>query len=102
MTDYFTYFVYILASAPRGTLYIGITNNILRRMWEHQNETDPTSFTTKYNVKHLVYVEQHNNVMTAILREKRLKKWRRTWKFQLITQSNPHWHDLSTKWQHVA
>ena len=102
MPDYFTYYVYILASKPSGTLYVGITNNLTRRVWEHQQETNPNSFTARYNVKSLVYVEVFDNVMTAILYEKRIKKWRREWKFNLITTTNPHWINLSTNWQHVA
>ena len=100
--DYFTYYVYILASQPKENLYVGITNDIVRRVWEHQNKTEPTSFTAKYNVDKLIYIEKFDNVIAAILYEKRLKKWQRSWKFALITKTNPHWHDLSTNRQHVA
>lgn len=102
MDEYFRYYVYILASHPAGTLYVGITNDIVRRMAEHKGYIHPRCFTARYNITQLVHIELYDNVMTAILREKTLKKWRRDWKFNLITQANPHWTDLSTNWQHVA
>jgi len=101
MDEYFRYYVYILASHPCGTLYVGITNDIIRRMAEHKNRTNPSCFTARYNVRQLVHIEPYENVMTAILREKKLKKWKRAWKFDLITQLNPRWNDLSTNWRHV-
>jgi putative endonuclease len=102
MPDYFTYYVYILASRPSGTLYVGITNDIVRRTWEHQNFTHPKCFTARYKITQLMHIEVYDNVMTAILREKKLKKWHREWKFNLITKTNPNWQDLSKEWRHVA
>ncbi len=87
------YFVYILASKKNGTLYIGVTNNLLRRVWEHKNGL-VEGFTKKYNVKQLIYFEQTNSVEEAILREKQIKKWNRQWKFRLIEKMNPTWIDL--------
>jgi putative endonuclease len=88
------YYVYILASKPMGTLYIGITNDMLRWTDEHQNGV-VEGFTQKYNVKHLVYFEETESVEAAILRERQLKKWNRTWKIRLIEEQNPYWNDLS-------
>ncbi len=102
MADEFRYYVYILASRPGGTLYVGITNDILRRMEEHQKFIHPKCFTARYKVTQLVHIEPYDNVMTAILREKAIKKWQRTWKLNLITHTNPFWHDLSKNGQHIA
>jgi putative endonuclease len=88
-----TYFIYIMASKKNGTLYTGMTNNLMRRVEEHKNnETD--GFTNKYGVHRLVYYESTNDVQTAISREKQVKKWRRQWKIYLIEQENPNWDDL--------
>ena len=87
------YAVYILASRIGGTLYIGVTNDLIRRVTEHRNKLVP-GFTKKYNVSRLVYFERFRYVRDAIGREKQLKKWRRAWKIQLIEQSNPNWVDL--------
>jgi putative endonuclease len=87
------YFVYVLASRRHGTLYIGVSNDLLRRVGEHR-EGVAEGFTKKYGVKHLVYFESFADVGEAILREKRLKKWRRDWKIALIEESNPEWVDL--------
>jgi len=87
------YYVYILASKKNGTLYIGITNNLVRRVYEHK-EGLVEGFTKKYNVKNLVYYEIHNSVYEAIKREKALKKWLRKWKIELIEKMNPTWKDL--------
>jgi putative endonuclease len=87
------YFVYVLASRRHGTLYIGVSNDLLRRVGEHR-EGVVEGFTMKYGVKHLVYFESFADVGEAILREKRLKKWRRDWKIALIEESNPEWVDL--------
>ncbi|BDP31578.1 GIY-YIG nuclease family protein [Vibrio vulnificus] len=85
--------VYILASQPYGTLYIGVTGDLIKRIWQHKNgESD--GFTKKYRVVHLVYFEQFEAMSDAILREKQLKKWNRKWKIQLIESTNPHWLDL--------
>ncbi len=87
------YYVYILASKKNGTLYIGVTNNLLRRVYEHKNNLVP-GFTSKYNVHRLVYYEQTNEIYAALTREKQLKKWRRKWKIELIEEHNPEWRDL--------
>ena len=89
-----TYFVYILASKRNGTLYIGVTNNLEKRVYEHKNNYG-SKFTSKYGVNRLVYCEQTNDINSAILREKRLKKWNRSWKLKLIESSNPNWNDLA-------
>ena len=87
------YFVYILASKRNGTLYIGVTNNLLKRV--HQHKIDVTDgFTRKYKVHNLVYYETFNRIQDAITREKRMKKWERAWKVELIEKSNPNWEDL--------
>lgn len=87
------YFVYILASRKHGTLYIGVTNNLVRRVGEHRAGMAEV-FTQKHAVKHLVYFEIFSDIRDAILREKRLKKWRRDWKIALIEENNPEWVDL--------
>ncbi|MDQ7818204.1 MAG: GIY-YIG nuclease family protein [Melioribacteraceae bacterium] len=87
------YYVYILASKKNSTLYIGVTNNLKRRIYEHKKGLKE-GFTKKYNVKTLVYYEIINNINLAIQREKRLKKWLRKWKIELITKFNPEWKDL--------
>jgi putative endonuclease len=88
-----SYFVYILASKRNGTLYIGITNDLAKRVYAHrQNLID--GFTKKYGVHKLVYFEETNDVNEAILREKRIKKWKREWKIKLIEKENPEWKDL--------
>ena len=85
--------VYILASKRNGTLYVGVTSDIARRVWEHKSEPIE-SFTKRYRIHHLVYAEFHETMPDAILREKRIKKWRRAWKLNLIEQNNPEWRDL--------
>jgi putative endonuclease len=87
------YYVYILASKIGGTLYIGVTNDLVRRVYEHREEL-ASGFTKKYEVHRLVYFEQHSDIEAAIRREKRLKKWNRRWKIQLIEEANPNWIDL--------
>ncbi len=94
MAKTYTYYVYILASSRNGTLYIGMTNNLSRRMWEHTEELVP-GFTKKYGVKTLVYYEIFNDVNAAIHWEARLKKYKREWKLNLIEQRNPDWLDLT-------
>lgn len=87
------YFVYILASKRKGTLYIGVTNNLIKRVYDHkQNIVE--GFTKQYNVHNLVYFEIHEDVSEAILREKQMKKWNRQWKINLIENNNPEWNDL--------
>ena len=87
------YWVYILASRIGGTLYIGVTNDLVRRVHEHRTKT-VDGFSKRYNVCRLVYFEQFDDIEFAIRREKRLKKWNRTWKIRLIEERNPHWADL--------
>jgi putative endonuclease len=88
-----TYFVYLLASRRHGTLYLGVTSDLLRRVWEHKNKVVP-GFTTTYSVNRLVWYEPHSDVAAAIVREKQIKKWRRDWKIALIERENPEWRDL--------
>jgi putative endonuclease len=85
--------VYLLASQPYGTLYCGVTSDLLRRAWEHRNDVVP-GFTREHEVHALVWFELHGTMIDAIEREKRIKKWRRAWKINLIEASNPHWADL--------
>lgn len=92
-----TYFVYILASKRNGTLYIGVTNDLERRMYEHKNHLIK-GFTEKYNVSILVYFEQTGEIEEGLKREKQLKKWNRKWKLDLIESVNPEWKDLSKDW----
>jgi len=87
------YWVYILASKPRETLYVGVTNDLVRRATEHRDGVVP-GFTKTYGVKMLVYFEEHANVLEAIEREKRIKRWARSWKIALIREKNPEWRDL--------
>ena len=87
------YYVYILASRRNGTLYIGVTNDLARRVYEHREGT-ADGFTKRYGVKLLVYVESFPDIRDAIAREKVLKKWRRAWKLKLIESSNSQWQDL--------
>ena len=87
------YYVYILASKKNGTLYIGVTNNLKRRVYEHR-ENLIEGFTKKYGVHKLVHFESTEDVRVAIQREKRLKKWKRKWKIVLIEKENPEWRDL--------
>lgn len=89
------YFVYILASKRNGTLYIGVTNNLARRINEHKQKQNPYSFSARYNVHLLVYYETFNQIWSAIIREKQLKKWKRKWKLALIEKINPKWADLA-------
>ena len=91
------YFVYILASKRNGTLYIGVTSNLTKRLYEHKNKL-LKGFTEKYNVNKLVYYETSNDQTSAIIREKQLKKWNRKWKIELIEKNNPKWVDLSEDW----
>ena len=87
------YWVYILASKRGGTLYIGVTNNLVRRVYEHR-EGLAESFTKRYGIKTLVYFEPHETIATALQREKNIKHWSREWKIDLIVASNPEWRDL--------
>jgi putative endonuclease len=85
--------VYIMTNRPNGTLYIGVTSDIARRVWEHR-EGLGEGFTARYGLKCLVYAERHEDIRDAIIREKRLKQWRRAWKVRLILSENPDWEDL--------
>jgi putative endonuclease len=90
------YFVYMLASQPFGTIYTGVTNDLISRTYDHRSGTIP-GFTSKYGVHVLIWFEQHQDINEAILREKRIKKWRRAWKIRLIEKTNPHWEDYYPK-----
>lgn len=85
--------VYILASKRNGTLYVGVTSDVVKRGWEHRNGL-VEGFTKKYSIHSLVYYEMHENMLAAITREKQIKKWNRAWKLRLIEQGNPQWRDL--------
>ena len=87
------YYVYILASKRKGTLYIGVTNDLVKRIYEHKNGF-VQGFTEKYGVHKLVHYEQCENIESAIQRENRLKSWHREWKIRLIEETNPEWNDL--------
>jgi putative endonuclease len=87
------YYVYIMASKRNGTLYIGVTNNLVRRVSEYKNHI-LKGFTSKYKIHHLVYYESTDDISRAIEREKQMKKWRRKWKLELIESVNPDWQDL--------
>ena len=86
--------VYILASQRNGTLYVGVTSDLSRRLSEHKTSV-VDGFTKQYGVNRLVYVEVHDTMAAAILREKHIKKWRRAWKLELIEKGNPQWRDLT-------
>ncbi len=85
--------VYILASQKSGTLYIGVTSNLVKRIWQHKNHI-VSGFTEQYEVNQLVYFEQFDDMENAIIREKQLKAWNRAWKVRLIEKTNPNWLDL--------
>ena len=91
------YYVYILTNKNNNVLYTGITNEIERRIYEHKNKL-VDGFTKKYNLKKLVYFEETNDVVSALQREKQLKKWSRTWKMRLIEKEDKNWNDLSKNW----
>ena len=93
-----SYYVYMLTSGRRGTLYVGVTNDLVRRIYQHQNKLVP-GFTKKHNVHRLVWFEIHDDIDEAILKEKRMKRWLRAWKVDLIEQQNKDWHDL---WPSIA
>ena len=89
-----TYYIYILASATNYSVYIGVTSDLIRRVYEHRTHADPGSFTAQYNIHKLVYFEQTSDIRTALEREKQLKGWRRAKKNALIEKENPKWKDL--------
>ncbi|MYN37883.1 GIY-YIG nuclease family protein [Duganella sp. FT109W] len=86
-------YVYMMASGMYGTLYLGVTSNLVRRVWQHRGGV-VDGFTKQYHVKQLVWFEQHTDIYAAITREKQIKKWRRDWKIELIQKTNPLWRDL--------
>ena len=87
------YFVYMLANQPRGSIYTGVTRDLAKRIWEHR-EGAASAHTRKYAITALVWFEGHDDVLEAIAREKRIKRWRRAWKLGLVEQMNPGWKDL--------
>jgi putative endonuclease len=90
--------VYLLATGKRGTLYIGVTSNLIARTWQHREHL-VDGFTKRYNVTMLAWYELHGTMESAILREKQLKKWNREWKLRLVQESNPEWRDL---WEDIV
>ena len=87
------YFIYVMSNSPRGTLYIGVTSNLIKRVYEHKSALQD-GFTRKYGLNRLVYYEECLDVLSAIQREKNLKNWFRDWKIKLIEDKNPNWDDL--------
>jgi putative endonuclease len=87
------YYVYLLASSRHGTLYLGVTNDLIRRIYQHKNKL-LGGFTARYDVHRLVWFECYDDPVSAITREKEIKKWRRDWKIRLIEEDNPEWRDL--------
>jgi putative endonuclease len=85
--------VYILASHFKGTLYTGVTSDLIKRIWDHKNDL-AEGFTKEHGVHYLVFYELHADMASAIYREKQIKKWNRTWKIELVEKTNPDWHDL--------
>ena len=90
-------YVYLLTNKSNGTLYTGMTNNLMRRIWEHKHRINE-GFSKRYGLYKLIYFEIFKNPMDAITREKRIKKWKRQWKIELIEAMNPHWKDLAEGW----
>ena len=88
-----SYYIYIMANKPNGTLYIGSTNNLVRRVYEHKSDL-VVGFTKRYGIHQLVYYEESNDMELARLREKQMKKWNRQWKINRIIEMNPEWKDL--------
>ena len=93
-----TYYTYIITNKTQGTLYIGVTSNILKRIYEHKNGTHTQSFSSKYKLKKLVWYGEFVDIYEAISYEKKLKNWHRAWKINLIEKDNPSWDDLSKDW----
>ncbi len=90
------YYLYILASRKNGTLYIGVTSDLIKRVWQHKQKL-VEGFTQKYNVSVLVYFEEYSDVKDALKREKNMKAWQRQWKIKIIEENNPNWEDLYSK-----
>ena len=91
-------FVYMLANDTNVCLYVGVTNDLIRRLYEHKNNLDPKSFTSQYNIHKLVYYEETSDPYTAISQEKQIKGWNRKRKNRLVESLNPQWRDLSERW----
>ncbi|MCL2406423.1 MAG: GIY-YIG nuclease family protein [Defluviitaleaceae bacterium] len=91
-------YIYFMSNRRNNVLYIGVTSNLEKRVWEHKNKVYPECFTAKYNCTKLVYFEQANDIQTAVSREKQLKNWKREWKDKLIDETNPTRTDLSLHW----
>ena len=89
-----TYYIYIITNKPKGVLYIGFTKRLKERIYQHKNKAHPTTFSARYNLDKLVYFEEFEIEKEARLREKRMKKWNRDWKIELIEKENPDWTDL--------
>ena len=89
--------VYLLASQRNGTLYVGVTSNLIQRIWQHRQD-QAKGFSERYQVHRLVWFERHEEMAQAILREKQIKKWQRSWKLELIERVNPRWDDL---WEQI-
>lgn len=87
------FYVYLLASGKHGTLYLGVTRDLVRRVYEHKSKAKP-GFSSRYNVDRLVWFEAYDDPTSAITREKEIEKWRRNWKIRLIEEDNPDWNDL--------
>lgn len=87
------YFIYILSSKRNGTLYIGVTSDLVKRVWQHKNKL-VDGFSSKYGTSRLIYYEKTDDIKSAILREKQLKVWKREWKLRIIEEMNPNWEDL--------
>jgi putative endonuclease len=92
------YWVYIVSNNTRSTLYIGVTNDLCARVWQHRSDERPSSFAQRYQCGHLIYCEHHRDIRDAIAREKQLKGWRRSKKNALISKDNPRWDDLAADW----
>jgi len=92
--NFVSYYVYILANETNVSIYTGVTNDLIRRVYEHRNNLDPQSFTARYHIHKLVYFEETSDVYAAISREKQIKSWKRAKKNQVITEGNPLWEDL--------
>ncbi|MCT4628341.1 GIY-YIG nuclease family protein [Winogradskyella sp.] len=91
------FYVYIITNKPKGVLYIGFTKDLKRRLYQHKNKVHPTTFSSRYNLNKLVFFESFETEKEARLREKRVKKWNRDWKIELIEINNPEWKDLYDK-----
>jgi len=91
-----------MVNKTNTVIYLGVTNDLMRRVWEHKNNINKDSFTSKYKCYKLVYFECSNSINAAIVREKQLKNWKRTWKNDLIEELNPDWVDLSSEWYEIA